>query len=611
MTSHEISPICSYHLTSEMTMIDQLLIGAVILGALILFVWGRWRYDLVAMFALLVAAVLGLIPANEVFSGFGNAAVITVAAVLIISHALWRSGVVDALAMLLQRADRGPATQMILLTGITASCSAFVSNTGTMAIMIPIALHLTRNGRSHASTVLMPMAFGSLLGGTISLIGTPTNILIAEIRHDVIGEAYRMFDFAPVGLSITVIGLVFMWLTSRWLVPISGQQRQQQAAYGMGEYLTELWVPQGSSSIDTTLYEFENKLPDRFVVLAIKRGKELITPPRPYQRIKAEDILIVKSTTETLQRLLDITQLELNAEETLAERFLISDEIHVVEGVVGPNSRLIGRSAADLRLRHRFGVNVLGVAREGQGLQSTLANIRFKPGDVLLLHGDAEVLADLLRRFGCYPLARRSLRLGASKRMLTPLLFFFVAIITTAVGWVSVPVAFTAAAGAMVVTNIIPLRELYENIDWPIVVLLAATLPLGSALERTGAAQTLAQGVLWLGQGAPLAVALLLLLLLTIVLSNVINNAATAVLMAPIALNMAAGLGVSADPFLMSVAVGAALPFILPIGHQANILVMGPGGYKFSDYWRLGLPLTLLVVVTAVPLILWFWPPTG
>src|SRR5690554_5552257 len=296
-------------------MVDQLLIGLIILGALILFVWNRWRYDLVAMFALLVAATLGLVPANEAFSGFGNAAVITVAAVLIIGHALWRSGVVDALAMLMQRVGGQPLVQMIMLTSITAACSAFISNTGTMAIMIPIALHLSRSGLGHASTVLMPMAFGSLLGGTISLIGTPTNILIAEIRHDVIGEAYRMFDFAPVGLSITVIGLVFMWLTSRWLVPISGQQRQQQAAYGMGEYLTELWVPQGSSSIDTTLYEFENKLPDRFVVLAIKRGKELITPPRPYQRIKAEDILIVKSTTETLQRLLDITQLELNAEE--------------------------------------------------------------------------------------------------------------------------------------------------------------------------------------------------------------------------------------------------------------------------------------------------------
>lgn len=592
-------------------MVDQLLIGLIILGALILFVWNRWRYDLVAMFALLVAATLGLVPANEVFSGFGNAAVITVAAVLIIGHALWRSGVVDALAMLMQRVGGQPLLQMIMLTSITAACSAFISNTGTMAIMIPIALHLSRSGLGHASTVLMPMAFGSLLGGTISLIGTPSNILIADIRHDALGESYGMFDFTPVGLSLTVIGLVFMWVTSRWLVPISGNQQHTQGPYDMGEYLTELWVPPEANCIDATLYEFENKLPDRFIVVAIKRGKEIITAPRPYQRIKAEDILVVEASADTLQRLLDITHVELNADETIADRFLVSDEIHIVEGVVGPNSRLVGRSAADLRLRHRFGVNVLAVARQGQSLQPTLANIRFKPGDVLLLQGDAEILADILRRFGCYPLARRSLRIGANKRIFQPLCYFLAAIVVSALGWVSVPVAFVAAAGAMVLTNVIPLRELYEQVDWPIVVLLAATIPLGGALERTGAAHTIANGVLALSQSAPLVVALALLLVLTTVLSNVVNNAATAVLMAPIALNMAVGLEASPDPFLMAVAIGAALPLLFPLGHQVNILVMGPGGYRFSDYWRLGLPLTVLIIVTAIPLILWFWPPHG
>ncbi|PHR64993.1 MAG: SLC13 family permease [Idiomarina sp.] len=589
-------------------MVDQLLIGAILLGALALFVWDRWRYDLVAMFALLVAAALGLVPTNEVFSGFGNAAVITVAAVLVISHAMWRSGVVDALASLMKRVGDKAWIQMLALTSITTFCSAFISNTGTMAIMIPVALQLSRSGLGHASKVLMPMAFGSLLGGTITMIGTPPNIIIADIREDALGESFGIFDFTPVGLSLAVIGLVFMWLTSRWLVPKTNSRDSANSPYDMSSYMTELWVPEGANHVGETLYELESNIKENFAVVAIKQGKTVTTAPPRYYRIKADDVLIIEADTETLQQIIDATGFELNADEELADRFLISDEVQVVEGVVGPDSRLIGRSAADLRLRHRFGVNVLAVARQGQPVKPNLSNIRFKPGDVLLLQGDAEILTDVFRRFGCFPLAQRSMRIGAGKKLFTPLAIFAVAIMLSALGILSVPVAFTAAAGAMVLSNIIPLRELYENVDWPIVVLLGATIPLGAALERSGAAQTLADWVLLVSSDAPAAVALSILLLVTVILSNIVNNAAAAVLMAPIALNMASGLNVATDPFLMVVAIGAAIPFITPIGHQSNILVMGPGGYGFGDYWKLGLPLTLVLCVATVPLILWFWP---
>ncbi|WP_404409016.1 anion permease [Pseudidiomarina marina] len=589
-------------------MVDQLLIGAILLGALALFVWDRWRYDLVAMFALLVAAALGLVPTNEVFSGFGNAAVITVAAVLVISHAMWRSGVVDALASLMKRVGDKAWIQMLALTSITTFCSAFISNTGTMAIMIPVALQLSRSGLGHASKVLMPMAFGSLLGGTITMIGTPPNIIIADIREDALGESFGIFDFTPVGLSLAVIGLVFMWLTSRWLVPKTNSRDSANSPYDMSSYMTELWVPEGANHVGETLYELESNIKENFAVVAIKQGKTVTTAPPRYYRIKADDVLIIEADTETLQQIIDATGFELNADEELADRFLISDEVQVVEGVVGPDSRLIGRSAADLRLRHRFGVNVLAVARQGQPVKPNLSNIRFKPGDVLLLQGDAEILTDVFRRFGCFPLAQRSMRIGAGKKLFTPLAIFAVAIMLSALGILSVPVAFTAAAGAMVLSNIIPLRELYENVDWPIVVLLGATIPLGAALERSGAAQTLADWALLVSSDAPAAVALSILLLVTVILSNIVNNAAAAVLMAPIALNMASGLNVATDPFLMVVAIGAAIPFITPIGHQSNILVMGPGGYGFGDYWKLGLPLTLVLCVATVPLILWFWP---
>jgi Di- and tricarboxylate transporters len=592
-------------------MVDQLLIGAIIIGALVLFVWDRWRYDLVAMFALLLAAALGLVPTNEVFAGFGNAAVITVAAVLVISHAMWRSGVVDALASLMKRVGDTAWIQMLALTSITAFCSAFISNTGTMAIMIPVALQLSRSGLGHASKVLMPMAFGSLLGGTVTMIGTPSNIIVADIRRESIGASFGIFDFTAVGVSLTVIGLVFMWLTSRWLVPKTNSRDSANSPYDMSSYMTELWVPKSASYVGQTLYELESRIKENFAVVAIKQDKSVMTAPPRYYRIKAEDVLIVEADTDTLQQIIDATGFELNAEEELADRFLISDEVQVVEGVVGPDSRLVGRSAADLRLRHRFGVNVLAVARQGQPVKPNLANIRFKPGDVLLLQGDAEVLTDVFRRFGCFPLAQRSMRIGAGKKLFTPLAIFAAAIMLSALGVLSVPVAFTAAAGAMVLSNIIPLRELYENVDWPIIVLLGATIPLGGALERSGAAHTLADWALLISSEAPAAVALTILLVVTLALSNIINNAAAAVLMAPIALNMATGLDVSVDPFLMVVAIGAALPFITPIGHQSNILVMGPGGYAFGDYWKLGLPLTIVLCIATVPLILWFWPLGG
>ncbi len=589
-------------------MLDQWLIGIILLAMLALFVIDKWRYDLVAMMALLSAAILGLVPAPEVFSGFGNAAVVTVAAVLIISHALWRSGVVDALASVMKRAGDKRWIQMIALTSVTTICSAFISNTGTMAIMIPVALQLARSSSNNPSKLLMPMAFGSLLGGAITMVGTPPNIIIADIRREAMGESFGIFEFTPVGLSIAVAGLLFMWLLSHWLVPEKSGKSKSQSLYDVSSYLTELYVPEESGFIGETLYELENRTEDDFVIVALQRGEKRWSAPARYLRLKAEDVLIVEANAETIQQVIDGTGLELNAEEDIDDRFLKSDDITVIEGIVGHDSRLIGRSAADIKLRSRYGINVLGVAREGQKLGTALGNIRFKPGDVLLLQGDAEILNDVFQRFGCFPLAQRSLRIGSSKQLMLPLGIFAATILSAAFGLLSVPVAFSLAAGLMVVTNILPLRELYDAVDWPIIVLLGATIPLGSALERSGAADTIANGVLYISSGAPEFVAVGLLLVVTMLLSNIVNNAAAAVLMAPIGISMANSFAASMDPFLMAVAIGAAVPFLTPIGHQSNILVMGPGGYNFSDYWRLGLPLSLIVAAVALVMILLVWP---
>ena len=589
-------------------MLDQWLIGIILVAMLVLFVIDKWRYDLVAMMALLSAAILGLVPTAEVFSGFGNAAVITVAAVLIISQALWRSGVVDALASAMKNIGDKRWVQMIALTSVTTVCSAFISNTGTMAIMIPVALQLARSSGNNPSKLLMPMAFGSLLGGAITMVGTPPNIIIADIRREAMGESFGIFEFTPVGLSIAIAGLLFMWLLSSWLVPEKAGKSKSQSLYDVSSYLTELYVPEGSNFVGETLYELENRSEEDFVIVALQRGDKRWSAPARYLRLKAEDVLIVEANAETIQQVIDGTGLELNAEEEIDDRFLKSDDITVIEGIVGHDSRLIGRSAADIKLRSRYGINVLGVAREGQKLGTALANIRFKPGDVLLLQGDAEILDDVFQRFGCFPLAQRSLRIGSSKRLMLPLGIFAATILSAAFGLISVPVAFSLAAGLMVITNILPLRELYDAIDWPIIVLLGATIPLGSALERSGAADTIANAVLYVSEGSPEFVAVGLLLIVTMLLSNIVNNAAAAVLMAPIGISMASSFGASMDPFLMAVAIGAAVPFLTPIGHQSNILVMGPGGYNFSDYWRLGLPLSLLVSAVALVMILLVWP---
>lgn len=592
-------------------MADQIWIGVILVTALVLFVVDRWRYDFVAMGALFAAYIVGLVPRQEVFSGFGNPAVITVAAVLVISHALWRSGVVDTLASGVKQMGDRVWLQMIVLTSLTTFVSAFISNTGAMAIMIPVALQLSRNGAGHASLMLMPMAFGSLLGGTITMIGTPPNIIISDIRASHGAEPFGIFDFTPVGLAVAVAGLLMMWLTAHWLVPRSKSRDTSNSPYDVSAYLTELYLPEGATLVGHTLFEFESKIKENFAVVALKRGKQMITAPPRYQRLRAEDVLIVEADASTLQQILDVTKFELNAEEQIDTRFLVSDEIKVIEGIVGHDSRLIGRSASDLRLRHRFGVNVLAVAREGQPLKPSLSDVRFKPGDVLLLQGDAEVLNDVFNRFGCFPLAQRSLRLGGKRQLLMPLGIFASAILASAFNFLSVPVAFTMAAGLMVLANVIPIRELYEHIEWPIIVLLAATIPLGGALERSGAADTLAGMALWVSQDAPGMVAISILLVVTMLLSNIINNAAAAVLMAPIGLSMANTLEASHDPFLIAVAIGASLPFLTPIGHQSNILVMGPGGYKFSDYWRLGLPLSVVVSVVALIMISLTWPMYG
>jgi di/tricarboxylate transporter len=586
----------------------QAIVFGVLALALVLFVWGRWRYDVVSLMALLVVTVTGIVPGAEAFAGFGHPAVVTVAAVLVVGRGLQNSGVVDNIARLLSVVADHLTLQVSILTALVATCSAFMNNVGALALFLPVAMRMARKNDLSPSLFLMPIAFGSLLGGLVTLIGTPPNIIIATFRAQTAPEPFRMFEFAPVGVGVAVAGILFITLIGWRLLPQRKGQASREEMFRVEDYIAEVRVSEGSKTAGKTLRDLETGTDADVVVVGLVRGEHRLPAPSGFETLRAGDILIVEADSETLKALVDAAGLELVGGKDLGEEALKSDEVSVVEAVVVPDSLIEGRTARNLYLRSRYGLNLLAVARQGQRVRERLGGIRFRAGDVLLLQGGAEALPETLSTLGCLPLAERGLRLGQPRRVLLSTAIFGSALVGSATGVLPVQIAFVVAAVLMVVTGLLSLREAYDAIDWPVVVLLGAMIPVGLALETTGGATLIANGILQMAHQVPPTAVVAIVLVGAMSLSNVVNNAAAAVLMAPIAIGVARGLGTSADAFLMAVAVGASCAFLTPIGHQSNTLVLGPGGYRFGDYWRMGLPLSVVVTAVAIPLILWFWP---
>ena len=589
---------------------DQAILLAVLVAALVLFVWGRWRYDVVALAALLVVTLAGLVAPDEAFAGFGHPAVVTVAAVLVLSKGLFNAGAVDVIARWLTLVGDRPAVQMAALTALVAVLSGFMNNVGALAMLIPVGVWMARRGGYSPSRLLMPLAFGSLLGGLTTLIGTPPNLIIASFRAQTEVEPFQMFDFLPVGGGVMLAGVLVICALGRWVIPEREGQGGKEDLFTIEEYLAEALVPEESKFVGRTLHDLEATLEDdaEAAVVGLIRGEKKALMPSPFTVLRADDILLVEAAPDDLKTLLDAAGLSLAESKEDGRGSLKSDDVTVVEAVVSHNSRLIGTTAAAVDLRQRYGVNLLAMARHGQQLRRRLIRIRFMIGDILLLQGREAALQETLSELGCLPLAERGLRVGKPRRVLPATGLFLAGIIATVAGLAPVQIALVTAALLMVLTRLLSLREAYDAIDWPILVLLGAMIPVGLAFETTGTAQLVAEQVSFVARwGGPTA-ALVVLLVVTMLLSNLINNAAAAVLMAPIAMSIGPSLDVSVDPFLMAVAVGASCAFLTPIGHQSNTLVMEPGGYQFGDYWRLGLPLSVTIVLVAVPLILWVWP---
>lgn len=586
---------------------DQIILFSLFGAVFALLLWGRYRYDIVAFSALLVGVLLGVVPTDQAFSGFGHPATIIVALVLVVSAGLVRSGAVHLITRTMVDSSRSLGGHIALMGGIGGVLSAFMNNVAALALLMPVDIQTARKAKRAAGLSLMPLSFATILGGMATLIGTPPNIIIASIREDSLGEPFAMFDFAPVGAVTAAAGLLFVALVGWRLIP----QREDTVleASEIADYIAELTVPEGSDLIGKRLIELEeaaNKA-DVAILGVIRDGK------RRYgaainTMLREGDALVLEAKPDALDEFrasLSLAFADKQREERLQAE---GDGLDIVEVVVPQTSRLVGRTAQNVGLHWRQQSVLMGISRQGRKITSQVRNTTIRAGDILLLLVPKATGRDVTDWLGTLPLADRGLAVTQDKKTWLAIGLFGAAVAAASVGLVYLPIALGLVVMAYVLTRIVPLNELYTHIEWPVVVLLGSMIPLGAALEDVGGTELIAGGLVSLTEGMPAWVILSVLMIVTMSLSDVLNNTATTIVAAPVGIQMAQGLGVSPDPFLMAVAVAASSAFLTPIGHKNNTLILGPGGYKFSDYWRMGLPLEILVVAVSIPAILLFWP---
>jgi di/tricarboxylate transporter len=618
----------------------QILIFAILIAMLGLFLWGRFRHDIVALAALLACVIAGLVPSGEAFAGFGHPAVITVACVLVLSQGLRNTGAVDWLARSVLPRDAGRITTMLALIGLGAALSGFMNNVGAMALLMPIAVQMSGRLDLTPGQVLMPLAFGTILGGMTTLVGTPPNLIVSGFREEAGLGQFAMFDFAPVGMAVAALGVLFVAAIGWRLVP--ARKSATNEGFDTGTYLSEARVPEKSKAVGLTLRGFEAEIEESGAqIVGLVRNEVRMTAPHGARRIHAGDILVLQADVDALAEALSVFGIKLEAQKSSSDRDEETaphapekksnaakgkdgkavaeaegteeseerdEEIVLQELAVLPGATIVGRSATDLRLRTRHGLNLLAVSREGRPPKARLRKLKLKSGDLLLMQGPTEELAEFINETGCVPLGERELRIPDKRMAIIAGAIMLGAIAVVTLGLLAAPVGFALGVLASMLLRTVPLRKVYTAIDWPVIVLLAALIPVAGAMQTTGAADLLARFLVGtIAQGNPIA-ALAVVLITTMFLSDVMNNAATAAVLCPIALGIAATLGVNPDSFLMAVAIGASCAFLTPIGHQNNTLILGPGGFRFGDYWRLGLLVEALVVVVSMPLLLIVWP---
>ncbi|MCW8126479.1 SLC13 family permease [Microbulbifer halophilus] len=676
--------------------VDQLIILIILAVTVVLFIWGPWRHDMVALASLLACVMTGLIEPARAFSGFGHPAVVTVACVLILSRGLQNTGAMDVLAQRVIPKGANITLTLFSLTGLGALMSGFMNNVGAMALLMPVATDIADRHQLPPGKVLMPLSFGTILGGMTTLIGTPPNLIVSGFRASAGGSSFGMFDFTPVGLVVASVGVVFVVLIGWRLVP---ERTQAGAAtFDTGTYLTEALVREKSAAADKTVREIIHMLEDEDAqVVGVVHNDARVSPATPWQRIRAGDILVMEAEPESLSAAISSLGLKLAAEVEEEERQkrekekeerdqkeekedrrvgaeedqqagveeeserekeqgkgsekegrrrktreektgrrrrekrqkrtgngvedrdegkekkkekekATIDEAQLRELVVMPDSSLIGRTARLLRLPGRYEINLLALSRQGRRSVRRLRSTPLRAGDALLMLGTDDNLNNFAYEQGCVPLAKRDITIPNKEKAAVALVAMALAVAGAAFGLLPAAISFATCALAFMALKVIPLRSMYEAIDGSVIVLLGALITVAGVMDSTGAADLVAQGMLEnLARGNPV-VAVTLLLVITMTLSDFMNNAATAAVMCSIALSAAGQLGVNPDSLLMAVAIGASCAFLTPVGHQNNTLILGSGGFHFGDYWRMGLPMEILVVLVSIPMLLWIWP---
>ena len=606
-----------------MTLEQGIVLGVIVL-IFGLFAWGKWRYDVVAVIGLLSLVIADvfleqvlrrgesqLIDPAHALDGFGHAAVITVAAVLVISRALRNSGVVDLIARRIMPLAKNQLLHIASLCVVAMVLSAFMNNVGALALLLPVALKTAHEYKRSPSLILMPMAFASILGGMITMIGTPPNIIISIYReqHTEVGEAFGMFAFSPVGGLVALAGVAFVALIGWRLIPKDALKKAgADEMFAIDEYITEVRIPEECKFVGMTLGEVEKETGEKLMIFGFIRKDGKVIAPNRNNLVRAKARYLVKSDPVDLKNVMDEFGLRLVTELRTRIDNLEGDDVKFSEVVVTPNSLLRDRTRAFLRRRTSNSVVLMAVARQGRPMRRRLGDIRFRVGDVLLLQGSESHINEHVASLRLLPLEEREVRVGVFSKVSLAVGIFGIAIALSMFKIMPTTLSFLCAICAYVFLGILPMRDLYRQIDWPVIVLLGAMIPVSGALQDTGLTEKIAILANNLKGNLPEWGILLILMIITMTLSDVINNAATALIMAPIGVGIALQMNASPDPFLMAVAVGASCAFLTPIGHQCNALILGPGGYRFGDYWRMGLPLEVLILGISVPLILYFFP---
>jgi di/tricarboxylate transporter len=587
---------------------DQIILFALFAAVFALLLWGRFRYDLVAFAALMAGVVLGVVPVKDAFAGFGHPATIVVALVLVVSAGLVRSGAVYLITRTLVDATRSLGTHIAIMGAVGGVLSAFMNNVAALALLMPVDVQTARKAGRAPGLSLMPLSFATILGGMVTLIGTPPNIIIATIREDSLGEPFKMFDFAPVGGVVAIVGLAFVALIGWRLIPRVAEGGAGQLD-DMRDYIAELTVPAASDLIGQRVRDLQEvaEKNDVAIIGLIRDGTRRYGPARTVA-IEAGDALVLEARPDALDEFRSALKLDFAEAEREDRLRADADGLTLIEAVVPDDSRITGRSAQRIGLGWRRRTVLMGIARQGKAITCQVRKTDIRAGDVLLLLVPSETADDVIDWLGVMPLADRGLAVTANEKVWLAIGIFAAAVFAAALGWVYLPVALGLVVVAFVLAKIVPIKEVYTHIEWSVVVLLGSMIPLGSALQTSGGTELIAGSLTSLTEGLPAWAVLTVLMIVTMTLSDVLNNTATTIVAAPVGIQMAQTLGVDPDPFLMAVAVAASCAFLTPIGHKNNTLILGPGGYSFGDYWRMGLPLEILVVAVSIPAILVFWP---